>query len=183
MTIFAGDSRFCYGRTVHEGAQVSPEAAERPCVVRLGHTLSRGATSAMHPAPPLRMHPVCAPCSVHATPPHAAAGTPTSIRHWQLRDLVSFGPCPDGDQVYAVYDTCVMSYPTPTARQLHERQQQQASSSNGGDPHVVAATAASSPRPRIVMNVDFYASCMTYWGGFLAAGGQQGEVRDGVPAW
>mmetsp|Transcript_14085 Transcript_14085/g.30534 ORF Transcript_14085/g.30534 Transcript_14085/m.30534 type:complete len:360 (-) Transcript_14085:671-1750(-) len=76
-------------------------------------------------------------------------GTPSTIRHWQLRNLVSFG-CSEED-VYTVHGTSIMLYRL-----------------NSMD---------YPPRRTVVADLAFHASSMTYGQGYLAAGGQSAELE------
>ena len=113
------------------------------------------------------------------TPPHPSAqftnchaygtGTPVPLCHWQLRDLVSFGR--HEAELFAVHGQSVVTYrlESPT-RDLSAR-------SSVGEPESSAVQSTA-------MDMGFSASCMTFrdsepgrpGGGFLAAGGQSGEV-------
>lgn len=113
---------------------------------------------------------------------------------------MSFADSPD--QVLAVRGSSVVCYPSPPAhtspnqhnQAFHDgpagsgqslQQQQQpyaavaaAVDAAGAIVHAAAAFGAgSSGHATVVMEMGFQASCMAYCAGFLAAGGQAGEVR------
>jgi len=117
-----------------------------------------------------------------------------TLRHWQLRDLVSFGRGDDEvfacmgipplhtprlpltffrPQVFAVHGTKVVAYRVPVDQE-----------SPGDEPGPCESNSQpNSQRCSSIMDVGFLPSCMAFRdggtaaGGFLAAGGQSGEVR------
>ena len=110
--------------------------------------------------------------------PYRHAETPVTLRHWQLRDLLSFGR--DDTEVFAVHGTRVLSYPVNVRPSNHPGDALEASTSAHAAPadaHAPSLPARACGRESTVMDMGFHASCMGYWNGYVAAGGHSGEVR------
>ena len=141
-------------------------------------------------AAPLATLPLCSP----------PLGTPVKLRHWQLRDLISFGR--DDGELFAVHGTGIALYRLPgSAAAGHDKEgyycapepstslpsssaaarrlPQLPSAPNRTASAAAAGSSLLAPQRCTAMDVGFHASCMTYSDGFLAAGGQSGEVRAG----
>ncbi len=87
---------------------------------------------------------ILAPPFVHGKQVHE--GLPVTIKHWQLRDLVSWK---SNEEIYAVKGASIVAY------------------------HPFSSGTES-------VEIGFHASCMCYHSGYLAAGGETGEVEDFV---
>ncbi|GAX81066.1 hypothetical protein CEUSTIGMA_g8501.t1 [Chlamydomonas eustigma] len=130
-------------------------------------------------------------------------GTPVPLRHWQLRDLVSFGR--DDHEVFAVHGTRILWYPLQRPPDVPQEgdcasliartsehmnsQYEHTSMMNASDVESASMAAVRdrgesghlpSSSSRVVsctvMDAGFHASCMAYWNGYLAAGGHSGEL-------
>ena len=155
-----------------------------------------GPYSPMH-APPET--PLCK-CAPSVLP---NSGTPVKLRHWQLRDLISFGR--DDGELFAVHGTGIALYrlpgsaaagndkegycapepstSLPSSSSAARRPPQLPSAPNRSGSAAAAGSSLLTPQRCTAMDVGFHASCMTYSDGFLAAGGQSGEVSLGPEGW
>ena len=125
------------------------------------------------------------------------------LRHWQLRDLISFGR--DDGELFAVHGTGIALYrlpgsaaagndkegycapepstSLPSSSSAARRPPQLPSAPNRSGSAAAAGSSLLTPQRCTAMDVGFHASCMTYSDGFLAAGGQSGEVSLGPEGW